>query len=65
MDWGKLLENLRAQTEFYARRANELAGQSGNYEGAAKEYRINANIASILASAVAAGIRPEDRPVAK
>jgi hypothetical protein len=55
MDWSKVIANLREQTSFYAKRANELGQQSGNYE-LVKQYRNSADVASILASALSAGL---------
>jgi hypothetical protein len=55
MDWDKVIQNLRDQTTFYTNRANEYASRSGYYE-MAKEMRASANTASILCSALFAGL---------
>jgi len=54
MDWDKVIANLRSQTKFYHERANFMRGQSGYYE-TVKQYEQSADMASILASALAAG----------
>lgn len=55
MDWEKVIANLRSQTNFYTEKANECAMHSAYHEPA-REYRQSANVASILASALAAGL---------
>lgn len=55
MDWEKVVENLREQTKFYHAKAKEWSQRSGYHERV-KQYEISADIASILASALSAGI---------
>lgn len=62
MDWTKVIANLRAQTDFYTKQVHHWETMSGYHERA-KEYRESANIASILASALRAGM--EDDPSTK
>ena len=54
MDWDKVIENLREQTNFYTKQANDASMRSGHYD-LVKEWRSIANITSSLASALAAG----------
>lgn len=55
IDWDKVISNLREQTNFYTEQANAFSSKSGHYD-MVKEMRASANIASILASALTAGI---------
>jgi hypothetical protein len=55
MDWQKVIDNLRSQTTFYTEQADKYGCISG-YEQKAREMRTSANVASILASALYAGI---------
>jgi hypothetical protein len=56
MDWDKVVENLREQTKFYADQANKASMQSGHYDRV-KEMRLAADVASILLSALHAGLQ--------
>ena len=56
MDWSKVIENLREQSKYYANQANEWSSKSGHYDSV-KEMRASANTASILASALSAGLK--------
>lgn len=66
MDWQKVIDNLREQSNYYAKRANEFGGLSGHYDSV-KEMRASANVASILASALYSGLlnEPPEANVAK
>jgi hypothetical protein len=55
MDWEKVTANLREQTKYYAEQANQASMQSGNYDRV-KQMRIAADVASILLSALYAGL---------
>lgn len=56
MDWEKVIANLREQQKYYTEQANGFSSQSGHYD-MVKEMRASANIASILASALASGLK--------
>ena len=55
MNWEKAIANLREQSNYYAGQANEASMKSGHYDYV-KEMRASANTASILASALSAGL---------
>lgn len=63
MDWDKVIENLRAQTKYYADQANAASQQSGMYDRV-KQMRASADMASILASALSAGVLKKDERTA-
>lgn len=56
MDWEKVIANLREQSNYYAKKANEVSFQAGQYD-LVEEMRASSNIASILASALTAGLK--------
>lgn len=60
MDWDKVTENLREQVKFYAAQASGSlnSNQPGSYEHSLR-WRSCADNASILLSAIRAGLSPK------
>jgi hypothetical protein len=55
MDWDKVIENLKQQSNWNIEQANKHAQMSG-YEALTRQYRLKADIASMLSSAFHAGV---------
>jgi hypothetical protein len=55
MDWEKVVANLREQTRFYTEQANNSSMKSGYYDYV-KQMRMAADVASVLLSALSAGL---------
>ncbi len=55
MNWEKVVANLREQSNYYTQQARRYGTMSG-YGSLVDQYRQSADVASIMASALSAGL---------